>query len=120
MTRRRWRGPLPALAILVAVTGLGFAVLPAAAADKVIVVRAGDTLSEIAIQQGVSVAQLVALNGIKDPKEWPGSVQILEVTPTKEIVWALRSWDEPANFGPATTLQLLDEQGVPERGELIR
>lgn len=67
MTRRRWQGPLPALAILVAVTGLGFAVLPAAAADKVIVVRAGDTLSEIAIQQGVSVAQLVALNGIKDP-----------------------------------------------------
>jgi LysM repeat protein len=67
LTRRRWQGPLPALAILVAVTGLGFAVLPAAAADKVIVVRAGDTLSEIAIQQGVSVAQLVALNGIKDP-----------------------------------------------------
>ena len=59
-------------------------------------------------------------NGIKDPKEWPNSVQILEVTPSKQIVWALRSWDEPANFGPATTLQLLDERGVPEKGELIR
>ena len=59
-------------------------------------------------------------NGIKDPKEWPGSVQILEVTPAKRIVWALRSWDEGANLGPATTLQLLDEPGVPERGELIR
>ncbi|MDP9250547.1 MAG: LysM peptidoglycan-binding domain-containing protein [Chloroflexota bacterium] len=67
MTTRRWQGPLPVLAILVAVTGLGFAVLPAAAADKLIVVRAGDTLSEIALEQGVSVAQLVALNGIKDP-----------------------------------------------------
>jgi N-acetylmuramoyl-L-alanine amidase len=67
LTRRRWQGPIPALAILVAVTGVGFAVLPAAAADKVIVVRAGDTLSEIALEQGVSVAQLVALNGIKDP-----------------------------------------------------
>jgi LysM repeat protein len=67
LTRRRWQGPLPALAILVAVTALGLAVLPAAAADKVIVVRAGDTLSEIALEQGVSVAQLVALNGIKDP-----------------------------------------------------
>jgi N-acetylmuramoyl-L-alanine amidase len=67
LTRRRWQGPLPALAILVAVTGLGFAVLPADAADKVIVVRAGDTLSEIALEQGVSVAQLVALNGIMDP-----------------------------------------------------
>lgn len=59
-------------------------------------------------------------NGIKDPKEWPNSVQILEVTPSKQIVWALRSWDEPANFGPGTTLQLLDERGVPENGELIR
>ena len=67
MTRRQWQGPLPALAILVAMTGLGFAVLPAAATDKVIEVRAEDTLSEIALEQGVSVAQLVALNGIKDP-----------------------------------------------------
>ena len=67
MTGRRRQGHLPALAILVAVTGLGFAVLPAAAADKVIVVRAGDTLSQIALEEGVSVAQLVALNGITDP-----------------------------------------------------
>ncbi|HLA65755.1 MAG TPA: LysM peptidoglycan-binding domain-containing protein [Candidatus Saccharimonadales bacterium] len=66
MTRRR-QGPFPALAILIAVIGLGLAVLPAAAADKVIVVRAGDTLSELALEQGVSVAQLVALNGIRDP-----------------------------------------------------
>jgi hypothetical protein len=47
-------------------------------------------------------------------------VQFIEVTPEKKIVWALRSWDEPANFGPATTLQLLDEPGVPENGELLR
>ena len=67
MTGRRRQGHLPARAILVAVTGLGFAVLPAAAADKVIVVRAGDTLSQIALEEGVSVAQLVALNGITDP-----------------------------------------------------
>ncbi len=35
-------------------------------------------------------------------------VQALEVTPDKKIVWALRAWDEPANLGPATTIQLLD------------
>jgi LysM repeat protein len=67
LTRRRRQGSLSALAILVAVSVLGFAVLPVVGADKVIVVRAGDTLSEIALQQGVSVAQLVALNGIDDP-----------------------------------------------------
>ena len=67
MSRLRQPRTLPAVACLVAVIGLGIAVLPAAAADKVVVVRQGDTLSEIALEQGVTVAQLVALNGIKNP-----------------------------------------------------
>ncbi len=50
-------------------------------------------------------------NGIKDPKDWSGSVQVLEVTPDKRVVWALRSWEEPAALGPATVVQLLDEPG---------
>lgn len=58
--------------------------------------------------------------GLKDPKDWPGSVQIIEVTPDKKVVWALRSWDEPANLGPATCIQLLDEPGAAEKGELQR
>ncbi|MBW8782998.1 MAG: hypothetical protein JF599_14090 [Verrucomicrobia bacterium] len=41
------------------------------------------------------------------------TVQALEVTPDKKVVWALRSWEAP-NLGPATTIQLLDEPGVPE------
>jgi outer membrane protein assembly factor BamB len=41
------------------------------------------------------------------------TVQALEVTPDKHVVWALRSWDAP-NLGPATTIQLLDEPGAPE------
>jgi hypothetical protein len=40
-------------------------------------------------------------------------VQALEVTPDKKIVWALRAWANP-NLGPSTTIQLLDETGVPE------
>jgi N-acetylmuramoyl-L-alanine amidase len=67
LSRSRHPRTLPAVACLVAVIGLGLAVLPAAAADKVIVVQAGDTLSEIAVEQGVTVAQLVALNGIRNP-----------------------------------------------------
>jgi PQQ-like domain len=41
-------------------------------------------------------------------------VQALEFTPAKKLVWALRSWTDPADLGPATTLQLLDTPGVPE------
>ena len=40
-------------------------------------------------------------------------VQAIEVTPDKKIVWALRSWINPA-LGPSTTIQLLDEPSVPE------
>jgi outer membrane protein assembly factor BamB len=51
-----------------------------------------------------------------NPAEAKGSppVQVLELTPGKRIVWALRAWAEPANLGPATTIQLLDEPGAPE------
>jgi N-acetylmuramoyl-L-alanine amidase len=40
---------------------------PAAATDRVVVVQPGQTLSQIALEQGVTVAQLVALNRIADP-----------------------------------------------------
>lgn len=36
-------------------------------------------------------------------------VQYIEVTPEGEIVWELSSWNEPANLGPSTTIQLLKE-----------
>jgi hypothetical protein len=51
-------------------------------------------------------------NGAIDPATAP--VQALEVTPAKQVVWALRSWVEPAALGPATTIQLLDEPDAPE------
>jgi outer membrane protein assembly factor BamB len=47
-------------------------------------------------------------------------VQAIEVTPDKKIVWALRSWNEPANLGPATCIQLLEEPGVVQNGDLQR
>jgi hypothetical protein len=50
---------------------------------------------------------------LKDPKLWPGTVQLLEVTPEKKVVWALSQWDNP-DLGPASSIQLLDEPGVPE------
>lgn len=54
---------------------------------------------------------------LKNPADWPGTIQALEVTPAKEIVWALSAWQSPADLGPATCLQLLDEPGAPENGD---
>ncbi len=56
---------------------------------------------------------------VKDTKKWPGSVQVLEVTPDKKIVWALSSWSAP-DLGPASSIQLLDEPGIPENREQQR
>ncbi len=49
--------------------------------------------------------------------EWPRVVQLIEVTPDKKVVWAIRDWD---TLGPASSTQLLDEPGVPEKGEQQR
>jgi hypothetical protein len=49
--------------------------------------------------------------------QWANQMQIIEVTRDKRIVWALRDWK---NLGPASSIQLLDEPGVPEKGELQR
>jgi hypothetical protein len=57
---------------------------------------------------------------IKDTNKWPGSVQVLEVTPEKKVVWALSEWKNP-DLGPASSIQLLDEPGTPENpGDLQR
>lgn len=50
-------------------------------------------------------------------EEWPKVVQLIEVTPDKKVVWALRDWK---TLGPASSTQLLDERGVPENGDLER
>ena len=51
-------------------------------------------------------------SGTVDPANAP--VQAIEVTPDKKVVWVLRSWTTPADLGPSTTIQILDEPSVPE------
>ncbi len=63
---------------------------------------------------------VIDAKGARDPSKWPTTVQVLEVTPEKKIVWALRSWTPPADLGPATVIQLLDEPGIPENREQHR
>ena len=50
----------------------------------------------------------------KSAENGPGTVQAIEVTPTKQVVWALQSWTAPADLGPATTIQFLDSSSAPE------
>ena len=59
--------PLVRVAALVAMIAGAAISVPAAATDRVVIVQPGDTLSEIALKEGVSLAQLRALNGIADP-----------------------------------------------------
>jgi len=66
MLRRRQRSLL-SIAVLAAVSSGAALVVPTAATDRVVVVRRGDTLSQIAVTQGVSVADLMRLNGIVNP-----------------------------------------------------
>ena len=44
--------------------------------------------------------------GHSKPEDWAKTAQIIEVTPDKKVVWALRSWDHP-DLGPASALQIL-------------
>lgn len=37
------------------------------------------------------------------------AIQAIEVNPAGEVVWKLSSWQEPANLGPSTNIQLLSE-----------
>jgi hypothetical protein len=53
-----------------------------------------------------------SMNGRAEDR--PGNVQAIEVTPAKQVVWVLRSWTEPANLGPATTIQFLGSPSAPE------
>jgi hypothetical protein len=58
--------------------------------------------------------------GIRSSTNWPGSVQVLEISPEKQIVWAFSQWKDP-DLGPASSIQLLDEPGSPETpGDLQR
>lgn len=59
--------------------------------------------------------------GLNKTNDWPKTVQAIEVTPGKQVVWALRQWSNP-DLGTGSEIQILDEPGNPadERQELMR
>jgi hypothetical protein len=48
------------------------------------------------------------------PESFATTVQAIELTPGKNVVWALREWTPPNDLGPATTIQFLDQPSAPE------
>lgn len=59
--------------------------------------------------------------GLNKTNDWPKTVQAIEVTPDKKVVWALREWSNP-DLGTASEIQMLDEPGNPadEDQDLLR
>jgi hypothetical protein len=51
--------------------------------------------------------------------EWPKTIQLVEVTPEKKVVWVLREWTDP-DLGTSSCVQMLDEPGDDEDQELMR
>lgn len=79
------------------------------------------TIHEVSrLSNGNTVICNWCAGGLKSKLDWANSVQVLEVTPDKKLVWALREWTDPADLGPSSSLQLLDEPGVAENGDLQR
>jgi hypothetical protein len=58
--------------------------------------------------------------GMKNTDDWRKTVQVLEVTKDKKLVWALRSWDGDNDLGPASSIHLLDQKGWMEEFGLQR
>ncbi|MDR3653387.1 MAG: hypothetical protein P4L34_10525 [Paludibacter sp.] len=52
-------------------------------------------------------------NAVIDNNNQP--LQAIEVSPTKKVVWVLRSWNEPTNLGPSTIIVPLDEPRTTEK-----
>ena len=65
----------------------------------------------IRLDNGNTLFSNWCVNGIKDTLEWPKSVQLIEVTPDKKVVWALSQWKDP-DMGPASSIQILDKMDL--------
>ena len=61
------RSPTSVLVVVTALVAASLAIVPSAGAEVIVVVEAGDSLSEIAAEHGTSVSALMAANDIIDP-----------------------------------------------------
>lgn len=75
-----------------------------------------DIQEAVRLENGNTLISNWCPNGIKSPKDWPSSVQWIEITRDKKVVWALRQWADP-DLGPASSIQLLNNKGLPIEGQ---
>ena len=59
------------------------------------------------------------IGGNQKLEEWPGSVQVFEVTEEKKLVWVLSAWDNP-DLGTSTAIQILTDEGLPDPNDVQR
>lgn len=59
------------------------------------------------------------IGGNKNQEQWPGSVQVFEVTKDKKLVWVLSAWENP-DLGTATAIQILTDDGLPDPNDTQR
>lgn len=72
-----------------------------------------DVPPEIPFRKTQSCTRLANGNTIICSRGGPDKgCQLIEVTPDKKVVWALRDW---TNLGPATAVQILNDPGTPEK-----
>jgi hypothetical protein len=78
-------------------------------------------LAGVALENVREVSRLAngntLINNYAPDGEKSGAAQLIEVTPDKKVVWALRDYQ---TLGAAISTQLLDDPGSPERRELQR
>ena len=51
--------------------------------------------------------------------EWKGTVQFFEITPSKEVVWQVSSWENP-DLGPCTYLDIVSEPDAARGVDVLR
>jgi len=59
------------------------------------------------------------IGGNQRQADWPGSVQVFEVTKEKKLVWVLSAWENP-DLGTATAIQMLSDEGLPDPEDVLR
>jgi hypothetical protein len=59
------------------------------------------------------------IGGNQKREDWPGSVQVFEVTNEKKIVWVLSAWENP-DLGTSTCIQMLTNDCLPDPDDVQR
>jgi outer membrane protein assembly factor BamB len=69
------------------------------------------------LANGDTIISSNGTGGKADPDALKTSVQMVEVTPDYKVVWVIQDWER---LGFGSWIQVLDEPGIPERGEVLR